>query len=394
VEGAAAADDSDVEMLLPAEVARSLGAHERQRLREAVGEGARAYIVEAGFDLATFDEEYRRLSDALGESGEIVSTQPFVDADAPERVCFRIVYASAEPRVEASARVARLGARLSGMRLSGAGDDEHDDEMVADDSESQPVAPSPSRLVRVPLEEIDELITSARTTFAETLSALELAVAGSASGDERAELESRAAHIRRGFSELEGRLKGLREVSLRATLLRAASAGESVARAAGKSVEFETAGGEVMLDRSLAARVAESLLHLIRNAVDHGVEDAHERRAAGKRERGRISVEALAEEGSVVLRVSDDGRGIDPESVARAAAERGLLPHGAILTGEQALRMIFRPGFSTAERVTLVSGRGVGLDVVERAVKEMGGEVSVRSERGRGTVFEMRLPSN
>src|SRR5256714_5968914 len=115
----------------------------------------------------------------------------------------------------------------------------------------------------------------------------------------RGEIEMRAARIRRGFSELEGRLIALRMVPLRATLARAARAGESVARAAGKSVEFETAGGDVRLDRSLADRVAEPLLHLIRNAVGHGIEDAEERRAAGKHERGRVRVEALSEEGRV-----------------------------------------------------------------------------------------------
>src|SRR5205823_2338026 len=240
----------------------------------------------------------------------------------------------------------------------------------------------------------DDLISAAHGLSADTLGALDFALADSTAGDAHAaELDVRAARIRRSFSELEERLIALRMVPLRATLARAARAGESVARAAGKSVEFESAGGDVRLDRSLADRVAEPLLHLLRNAVDHGIEDAEERRAAGKTERGRVRVEALAEDGRVVLRVSDDGRGVDAERVARAAEGRGLVVPGAQLSDEQALRMIFRPGFSTAPRATLVSGRGVGLDVVERAVEEAGGEVRVRTERGRGTVFEMRLPT-
>src|SRR5205085_1715122 len=98
-------------------------------------------------------------------------------------------------------------------------------------------------------------------------------------------------------------------------------------------------------------------------------------------------------EGRLGRGVKADGRGVDAEGIARAAAERGLVAPGTRLTDEQALRLIFRPGFSTSSRATLVSGRGVGLDVVERAVEEAGGEVRVRSERGRGTVFEMRLPT-
>ena len=394
---APASDESDDEGLLPAEIARALSVHERQRLREAVGEGARVYVVEADFRLATFDEQYRRLSDALGEGGEIVSTQPFVEPGAPERVGFRIVYASDEARDEVLARVAPLGARISEDESSlnaRRGDGGDAEEATARQSEL-----TATKVVRVSLEELDDLISAAHGLFADTLGALDLALAdpnageGRAEIDTRAELETRAARIRRGFSELEERLVALRMVPLRATLARARRAGESVARAAGKPVEFETAGGDVRLDRSLADRVAEPLLHLLRNAVDHGIEDAEVRRAAGKAERGRVRVEALAEDGRVVLRVSDDGRGVDVETVARAASQRGLVAPGARITDEQALRLIFRPGFSTSARATLVSGRGVGLDVVERAVEEAGGEVRVRSERGRGTVFEMRLPT-
>jgi two-component system chemotaxis sensor kinase CheA len=127
--------------------------------------------------------------------------------------------------------------------------------------------------------------------------------------------------------------------------------------------------------------------------VDHGVEPEDERLAVGKPAAGRVRVEADSEGGLVLVRVSDDGRGVDTDAVGQAAAAAGLVAPGAYVTEEQALRLIFRPGFSTAERASLVSGRGVGLDVVERAVEEAGGEVRVRSERGRGTTFELRLPT-
>jgi chemotaxis protein histidine kinase CheA len=334
------ADEDDVEGLVPAEAALALGAHERRRLREAVGEGARAYVVEADFDIATFDEQYRRLSHALGEACEVVATQPFVARGEPGRVGFRIVCASAEPRESMLARVASLGARLRE-----ACDDEREERNG------------------VGRERLDE------TQF-----------------------ESGAAVTRRGLADSDGRL-GARVIPLSATLSRAAGAGESVARALGKSVEFETAGGEVTIEKSLAGSVAAALLHLVRNAVDHGIEDAGERRAAGKDERGHVRIEALEEGGRVVLRVSDDGRGVDVERVARTAISRGLVAEGERVTDDEALRLIFRPGFSTAARVTRVSGRGVGLEVVARAVEEAGGEVRVRTERGRGTVFEMLLPT-
>jgi two-component system, chemotaxis family, sensor kinase CheA len=421
---------------LPREVVRALGEYERQRLREAAREGARAYVVSADFGLDDFDEQFRRLSSALAACGEVVSTQPFVNASAPERVGFRIVCATARTRAELAALAAAFGASLPDEDDAPPDEDSapHAEEASSEGAGAEAAEASPLPTpVRVSLEELDDIIWTAHGLFAEVSRALELdssssdpdlgasprdhddASAGDARREEsggdggrreaegrgreesgerrREESEARAADIRRRLAGLEERLTGLRMVPLRATLERAARAGRAAARAAGKPVEFETAGGEVRLDRSLADRVAEPLLHLLRNAVDHGVEGEEERRAAGKGSRGRVRVEAAAEGGRVLLRVSDDGRGVDAELVARAAAERGLVAAGTHVTEEQALRLIFRPGFSTAARASLVSGRGVGLEVVERAVEEAGGEVRVRTRRGRGTTFELRLPT-
>ncbi len=391
---------------LPEEVTRSLSAHERQRLSEALGEGARVYVVLADFDLADFDEQYKRLSESLKESGEVVATQPFVNAVGPDRVGFRIVYASAEARASLEARTSAFGATFDAFDARG-GDDYDDvpgarEDDVTDENggvppsssvgarSSSPAASAPG--VRMTLEELDDLISATHAVFADTVAALDLALASGAEGG-GAVLEAHAREVRRHFFELEERLIGLRMVTLRGALLRAARAGRAAARAAGRRVEFEVAGGEARLDRSLAETVADPLLHLVRNAVDHGVEPEAERVAAGKPAVGRVRIEADAEGGLVLLRVSDDGRGVDSDAVARAAAASGLLVPGARITQAHALRLIFRPGFSTAERASLVSGRGVGLDVVERAVEEAGGEVRVRSERGVGTTFELRLPT-
>ncbi|HEX8503368.1 MAG TPA: ATP-binding protein [Pyrinomonadaceae bacterium] len=381
---------------LPDEVARSLSGHERRRLSEALGEGARAYVVLAEFDLSDFDEQYRRLSESLAESGEVVATQPFVNAVGPDRVGFRIVYASAEAREKLEGRAAAFGATLrepvggdDGAPGEGEGDAQEED----DGTPRLPASAAGAQGVRMSLEELDDVISATHALFADTVGALDLALARGAGGGARDELEVRAREVRRRFFELEERLIGLRMVTLRAQLLRAARAGRAAARAAGRRVEFEVAGGDARLERPLAEVVADPLLHLVRNAVDHGVEPEHERLLAGKPAAGLVRVEADSDGGLVVLRVSDDGRGVDPGAVARAAAAAGLLAPGATLTEAQALRLIFRPGFSTAERPTLVSGRGVGLDVVERAVEEAGGEVRVRTERGRGTTFELRLPT-
>jgi len=373
---AGARSPAAIEELLPHAVARTLSEHERQRAREAVAEGARLFVVAVSFDLADFDERFRRLCETLGERGEVVSTLPGADASAPDRVGFRLVHATTETRDELDERLRPFGATLhaAGAEEGGA---------------AQSATPPPM-LVRVPLEELDDLIAATHELFTETLGALDLALDGAGG---REPLRERAAAARRRFRELEERLIGLRMVRVGPTLERAARAGRAVARGAGKEVDFGLAGGDVRLDKSLAERVADPLLHLLRNAVDHGIESAAERLASGKPARGRIRVEAAAEGGRVLIRVSDDGSGVDPARVARAAAEHGLVAPGQEVTQEQALRLIFRPGFSTAARATSVSGRGVGLDVVERAVEAAGGELRVSSLPGRGTAFELRLPT-
>ncbi|HVF57590.1 MAG TPA: chemotaxis protein CheA [Pyrinomonadaceae bacterium] len=388
---------------LPESLTGSLSEYERRRLHESLREGARAFVVEIDFDLMTFDEGFRALSDALSASGEIISTLPGAGAGGdPDRIGFRIICATVEGREELAARVAPFGASLMEAGREEVEDASSDEPTARDANESSRDAPqlappasaaSPSMLVRVPLDELDDLISATHELFTDTTGALELALRGDLARAERTELEIRAPSIRRRFFELEERLIEMRMVPVRQTLERAARAGASVARVSGRLVDFEIEGGEVRLDKSLADAVADPLLHLLRNAVDHGIETPDERRLAGKPERGRVRLQAFAEGSRVSIRVSDDGRGIDTARVARIAAERGIVAPDARVSEQQALRLIFRPGFSTAAELSAVSGRGVGLDVVEQSVEDAGGELRVWSTRGAGTTFEMRLPT-
>jgi two-component system, chemotaxis family, sensor kinase CheA len=389
-----ASEDEDVSGLLPADVAWELTAYERRRLCEAVREGARAYVVRADFDLSDFDAQFRRMSEALDSACETIATQPGVDPSAPERVTFRVVCASDAGRERLHEILKPFGARLSegagdaeAVRAEGRPNGVDSSSSREGETEARVRAVSPAAYVRASLEELDEIVAATHELFTQTMSALE--------GREGAAVETgaRAERVRRDFLALEERLIALRMAPVGPTLERAARAGRAAARAAGKLVEFEVEGSNVKLDRSLAARLADPLLHLVRNAVDHGVEQEGERLPAGKRAPGRVRIEASTEGGRVALRVTDDGRGVDSERVARAAAERGLVPPGAAVSERQALRLIFRPGFSTAADVSLVSGRGVGLEIVEREVEEAGGEVRVSTSRGRGTCFEMRVPT-
>jgi two-component system chemotaxis sensor kinase CheA len=164
-------------------------------------------------------------------------------------------------------------------------------------------------------------------------------------------------------------------------------------RQLGKQIDFRIEGKEIELDRAILDEIGDPLIHLLRNAVDHGIEPPEERVAAGKPAAGRVTLAALRDRDTIVIIVSDDGRGIDRARVLSEAKRRGLVEeHVADIPDDQLLRVLGRSGFSTAGRVSEVSGRGVGVDVILTRLRELGGSVEVRSVRGEGSSFTLRLP--
>ncbi|MDP1708518.1 MAG: Hpt domain-containing protein [Gammaproteobacteria bacterium] len=160
----------------------------------------------------------------------------------------------------------------------------------------------------------------------------------------------------------------------------------------GRQVELHVSGAENELDRTLLDRMVPGLEHMLRNAVGHGIEGREDRLAMGKPETGTISLRLVREGTHVAVSISDDGRGLDLEGVRTKAIERGLLSKHAQVTDSELMQFILEPGFSTAPEITQISGRGVGMDVVSSAIKQLGGTLSIRSERGAGSTFTMRLP--
>ena len=160
----------------------------------------------------------------------------------------------------------------------------------------------------------------------------------------------------------------------------------------GKNVILETSGEETELDKQVIEEVSDPLTHLIRNAVDHGLETRAQRIAAGKPAEGRIHLRAFHEGGNVVIEIADDGAGINAQRVRQKAIDRGLIAADAVMTDEETNQLIMLPGFSTAEKITDVSGRGVGMDVVKRNVEALNGSISIRSTQGKGSCFRIRLP--
>tara|TARA_B100000676_G_C18016185_1_gene809812 strand:- start:255 stop:1679 length:1425 start_codon:yes stop_codon:yes gene_type:complete len=159
-----------------------------------------------------------------------------------------------------------------------------------------------------------------------------------------------------------------------------------------KQVELRVNNADGEMDRTILERMISPLEHMVRNAVDHGIESGEQRRAAGKPEKGSIELDIRRDGGDVVLTLRDDGQGINLDAVLKKARERGMVPDGVEPTEHDIMQFILQPGFSTAEVITQISGRGVGMDVVSSEIKQMGGSVEIRSEAGTGSEFEVRLP--
>ena len=167
----------------------------------------------------------------------------------------------------------------------------------------------------------------------------------------------------------------------------------TVSNKIGKKVDLKVVGGNTELDKTVLEEIVDPLLHLVRNGLDHGIETPDERLKAGKSDRAHLTLQALNQGTRVTLRIIDDGRGIDLDKIRLKAVERGMISEGQVLSKQELLELIFLPGFSTADSLTDVSGRGVGMDVVREAVKRLKGTINVESETGQGSTFTIHLPT-
>jgi chemotaxis protein histidine kinase CheA len=164
-----------------------------------------------------------------------------------------------------------------------------------------------------------------------------------------------------------------------------------LSRRTGKKVELCISGEDLELDRDVLEQLADPLMHMLRNAIDHGIEPPEDRVALGKLRTGRVALSAALESGNITIQVSDDGRGLDRQRILTKAVAEGLIAAGEHLSDAEVYRFIFQPGFSTARHITYVSGRGVGMDVVRCQIEKLGGRIEIESTVGRGTTFYLKL---
>jgi two-component system, chemotaxis family, sensor kinase CheA len=287
------------------------------------------------------------------------------------RFCFRLASTASEEQI------------LVALRSAG------DVESVRfEDDHANAQAAAYSRQIRVDLGRLDALMKQVGELV---VAKNRLGVLASESADPvLSEVSDRIARL---VSDMQGEVIAARMTPVGEVLEPFPRLVRDLARDLDKRIRFDVEGDEIELDRSILDEIGQPLLHLIRNAADHGIERPEQRVAAGKPEEGRILLSASRERNSVALRLSDDGRGIDREAILARARRQGLIdgvPEG--LSDDLLLRVLARPGFSTAEAVSGVSGRGVGVDVAVTRVRALGGTIEVRSELGRGTTFTIRVP--
>ncbi|MEX8520561.1 MAG: chemotaxis protein CheA, partial [Leptothrix sp. (in: b-proteobacteria)] len=244
-----------------------------------------------------------------------------------------------------------------------------------------------ARFMRVPADKLDRLI--------DLIGELVIASSGAqlvARRDNSPTFAEAALRIATLVEEARDEALGLRMVPIGETFARFQRVVRDVSKQLGKGVELQITGGDTELDKAMVETLADPLMHLVRNSLDHGIETQAERLAAGKSATGRLALHAYHESGSILIEVSDDGRGLNRERILAKAIERDLIPADSQLSDDEIYQLIFRPGFSTAEQVTNLSGRGVGMDVVKRNVESLRGQIRVASQPGRGALMQIRLP--
>ncbi|AKU94040.1 Signal transduction histidine kinase CheA [Labilithrix luteola] len=244
--------------------------------------------------------------------------------------------------------------------------------------------------IRVATDKVDKLLDLVSELV--IAQAMIVEATRSPSTDATTRLNDALSAMDRHTRELQERVMSIRMVPLASVFRRLPRMVRDVATSVGKKVKLVVEGEGTEIDKSMVEQLADPLTHLVRNAIDHGLESPDERRAAGKNEEGTILLRAFHQGGNVVIEVSDDGRGLNTDAI-RAKAERlGLIGPEAVLTDDQIHDFVFHPGFSTAAKVSDISGRGVGMDVVKRNVEALNGSLGLTTERGRGMRVRLRLP--
>lgn len=329
----------------------------------------------------------------LSKNSSVLSTNPNEDEIEKEHMFEELLIV-----IEPGEKLQETIARILGMTdveeiYLGASDEPREkwQRLVKQEKASGTVAAEATapQTVRVGMDKLDDLLDNVGELVIGRSRLLE-----KASTREDFELQEISSLIDKLTVDIQSRVLGIRMIPLDVVMSRFPRMVRDIAKSEGKEVELVVEGGTIELDRTVVDKITEPMMHLLRNCVDHGIEPADDRLRSGKRAKGLIRIVASKQQDHVLIEVSDDGKGIDLDSIRRAAVAKGLMSSELAkeALGRDLVELLFLPGFSTSEKVTEVSGRGVGLDVVRRNVEELGGSVMVNTAKGAGTTFSLWLP--
>ena len=382
--------DPFAELTLDEQTKKSLTEYEEHRLLENVRGGKHILSIQVTFDFTDFDERLRSLTANLSDAGEVISTLPAIPTGNVNGIAFRLLYGStldidAVQILAPEAAVTSLRKTASSVPVTPAPVPEVEEEMSLR---------SLSQTVRVDIGKLDHVMNIVGELIIEKtqLESLARAMTVQQARMVSHELGKISRNLDRKLNELQKSVIEIRMVPVGQIYSKLSRTVRKVARELSKEIELVLRGEDTELDKMMVEELTDPLMHIIRNALDHGIEPADERKATGKNPVGRVTLNAYQQGNSVVLDVTDDGRGIDPEKIRRVAVERGLIGEKDVVDQHRAYELMFTPGFSTAAAVSEISGRGVGLDVVKKNIQDLKGTIDVISHVGDGSTFRISLP--
>ncbi len=390
-------EDPFADLTLDEQTKKSLTEYEEHRLLENVRARNHILAVEVRFDFADFDERLRALTETLSKAGEVISTLPAIDSSGGTGIAFRLLYGSMLGE-EAVALLVPAGQVLSLRRHEVPAAGSAPEASAVEAPEEDLSLRSISQTVRVDISKLDHVMNIVGELIIEKTQLDSLTRSlhqGEALQQARItahELTKIARNLERKLNELQRSVIETRMVPVGQIYSKLSRTVRKVARELNKEIELVLRGEDTELDKVMVEELTDPLMHIIRNALDHGIEPAEERAGKGKNPIGKVTLNAYQQGNSVVIDVTDDGRGIDPEVVRKAAVKRNLIAQHDPFDQQRAYEILFTPGFSTAAVVSEISGRGVGLDVVKKNLQELKGSIDILSAPGEGTTFRIMLP--
>lgn len=391
------------------EILKVLTEYEEHRLRENIKRGRNLLRVRASFSLASFDQELAELTDQLKKHGEVISTLPCA-GEISDHIAFQLLVGTASSAAQVASQLQSDLVQIDS--LGGPGGTVAPQHAPRPAMTSEPAAiesseartevgedvsaslRSISRTVRVDIDKLDTLMNIVGELVLSKGAIVSLVERLKAEGqtEQVMELQKATRTLERRLDELQKGVMEVRMVPVAQLFDKMVRIVRRVSSEHGKKVTLDMRGADTELDKLIVEDLSDPLMHIIRNAIDHGIEGVEERRSAGKPEKGTICLWASQKGNHVVLEVHDDGRGIDRDKVRRKAIDKGLVTREAELSEEDIQNLLFMPGFSTRDEVTDLSGRGVGMDVVKSNISALSGMIEIDSTFGKGTSLTITLP--